>query len=86
MASYILRRLLGVIPVLVLVAIAAFLLIHLVPGDPALVMLGNDATPQQIQQLRTQLGLDRSLPEQFVFWLREVLRGNLGESFFLGAP
>ena len=86
MASYIIRRLLGVIPVLVLVAIAAFLLIHLVPGDPAMVMLGNDATPQQIQQLRTQLGLDRSLPEQFVLWLREVLRGNLGESFFLGRP
>jgi len=86
MTSYIIRRLLGVIPVLVLVAIAAFLLIHLVPGDPAMVMLGNDATPQQIQQLRTQLGLDRSLPEQFVLWLREVLRGNLGESIFLGRP
>jgi len=86
MTSYIIRRLLGVIPVLALVAIAAFLLIHLVPGDPALVMLGNDATPQQILQLRTQLGLDRSLPEQFVLWLREVLRGNLGESFFLGRP
>jgi peptide/nickel transport system permease protein len=51
-----------------------------------MVMLGNDATPQQIQQLRTQLGLDRSLPEQFVLWLREVLRGNLGESIFLGRP
>jgi peptide/nickel transport system permease protein len=51
-----------------------------------MVMLGNDASPQQIQQLRTQLGLDRSLPEQFVLWLREVLRGNLGESFFLGRP
>ena len=86
MTSYIIRRLLGVIPVLALVAIAAFLLIHLVPGDPALVMLGNDATPQQILQLRTQLGLDRSLPEQFVLWLREVLQGNLGESFFLGRP
>jgi peptide/nickel transport system permease protein len=49
-------------------------------------MLGNDATPQQIRQLRTQLGLDRSLPEQFVLWLGEVLRGNLGESFFLGRP
>jgi len=86
MTSYIIRRLLGVIPVLALVAVAAFLLIHLVPGDPALVMLGNDATPQQILQLRTQLGLDRSLPEQFVLWLREVLQGNLGESFFLGRP
>jgi peptide/nickel transport system permease protein len=86
MMSYILRRLLGVIPVLVLVAIAAFLLIHLVPGDPAMVMLGSDASPQQIQTLRAQLGLDRSLPEQFIVWLRHVLRGNLGDSFFLGRP
>ena len=86
MTSYILRRLLGVVPVLILVAIAAFLLVHLVPGDPALVMLGSDASPQQIQTLRTQLGLDRPLPEQFVIWVREVMRGNLGESFFLGRP
>jgi peptide/nickel transport system permease protein len=69
-----------------LVAVAAFLLVHLVPGDPALVMLGSDASPQQIQTLRTQLGLDRPLPEQFVIWVREVMRGNLGESFFLGRP
>jgi peptide/nickel transport system permease protein len=86
MSLYIARRLLGVIPVLILVAIAAFLLIHLVPGDPAMVMLGSDASPQQVQTLRMQLGLDRSLPEQFIVWLRHVLRGNLGESFFLGRP
>jgi peptide/nickel transport system permease protein len=86
MAAYILRRLFGVVPVLVLVALGSFLLVHLVPGDPAMVMLGSDATPQQIQAVRTQMGLDRSLPEQFVVWVREVLRGNLGESFFLGRP
>jgi peptide/nickel transport system permease protein len=86
MTSYIIRRLLGVVPVLILVAVAAFLLVHLVPGDPALVMLGSDASPQQIQTLRTQLGLDRPLPDQFVIWVREVMRGNLGESFFLGRP
>jgi len=83
---YVLRRLLGIVPVLVLVALGSFLLVHLVPGDPAMVMLGSDATPQQIQMLKTQMGLDRSLPEQFVVWVREVLHGNLGESFFLGRP
>jgi len=86
MALYVMRRLAGVVPVLGLVALGSFLLVHLVPGDPAMVMLGNDATPQQIQQLRAQMGLDRSLLEQFVVWVREALRGNLGESFFLGRP
>jgi peptide/nickel transport system permease protein len=86
MLLYIVRRVAGVVPVLVLVALGSFLLVHLVPGDPAMVMLGSDATPQQVEQLRTQMGLDRSLPEQFVLWVREALRGNLGESFFLGRP
>ncbi len=86
MTVYVIRRLLGIVPVLILVAMGSFLLVHLVPGDPAMVMLGNDATPQQIQALRTQMGLDRSLPEQFVLWVGQVLRGNLGESFFLGRP
>jgi peptide/nickel transport system permease protein len=86
MAVYAIRRVAGIVPVLILVAIASFLLVHLVPGDPAMVMLGSDATPQQIQALRTQMGLDRSLPEQFALWVQQVLRGNLGESFFLGRP
>lgn len=71
---------------LALVAVTSFLLVYLVPGDPAMVMLGSDATPQQLQSLRAQMGLDRSLPEQFVLWLGQALRGNLGESFFLGRP
>jgi peptide/nickel transport system permease protein len=86
MILYVTRRLFGVIPVLILVALGSFLLVHLVPGDPAMVMLGSDATPQQIQALRTQMGLDRSLPEQFLIWMRQALRGDLGESFFLGRP
>jgi peptide/nickel transport system permease protein len=86
MILYLVRRLLGIVPVLALVAVTSFLLVYLVPGDPAMVMLGSDATPQQIQALRTQMGLDRSLPEQFVLWLGQALRGNLGESFFLGRP
>jgi peptide/nickel transport system permease protein len=86
MAAYVFRRLLGIVPVLLLVAMGSFLLVHLVPGDPAMVMLGSDATPQQIQALKTQMGLDRPLPEQFALWGGQVLRGNLGESFFLGRP
>ena len=86
MTAYVARRFLGVIPVLALVAVTAFLLIHLVPGDPAVVMLGNEATAAQLQNLRVQLGLDRSLPEQFLLWLGQVLRGNMGDSFFLGRP
>ena len=86
MTVYVIRRLLGVIPVLALVALGSFLLIHLVPGDPAVIMLGNEANPVQLETLRTQLGLDRSLPEQFILWLGQALRGNLGESFFLGRP
>ena len=86
MTAYVLRRLLGVIPVLALVGLGSFLLIHLVPGDPAMIMLGNEANPAQLETLRTQLGLDRSLPEQFILWLGQALRGNLGESFFLGRP
>ena len=86
MFVYLLRRLFWVVPVLVLVAVTTFLLVHLVPGDPAMVMLGSDATPQQLQALKTQMGLDRSLAEQFVLWLGQALRGNLGESFFLGRP
>jgi peptide/nickel transport system permease protein len=86
MLIYILRRVVGIVPVLALVALGSFLLVHLVPGDPAMVMLGSDATPQQIQSLRAQMGLDRSLPEQFVIWVGQSLHGNLGESFFLGRP
>ena len=86
MATYVLKRLLGIFPVLVLVALGSFLLVHLVPGDPAMVMLGSDATPQQIQALRAQMGLERTLPEQFVIWVGQAVRGNLGESFFLGRP
>lgn len=86
MFAYFIKRLFGVVPVVVLVAITSFLLVYLVPGDPAMVMLGSDATPQQLQALRAQMGLDRSLPEQFVLWAGQALRGNLGESFFLGRP
>jgi len=66
--------------------IMAFTLIRLIPGDPAVVLLGLEATPDAVDQLRERLGLNQPLPVQFGFWLREVLRGELGRSYFLREP
>lgn len=74
------------IPTLVIVAMISFLLIHLVPGDPAIAMLGGDATPEQLSALRRDMGLDQPLFYQFVAWCSRVLRGNLGQSYYLGRP
>ena len=86
MGAYIIRRVLSLIPVLSLVAVISFLLIHIIPGDPAAVMLGTDATPQEIAKLREDLGLNVPLHVQFYRWISKVLRGDLGDSFFMGRP
>ncbi len=83
MLWYALHRLLALIPVLLVVAVVVFCLVHLTPGDPALVILGDNALPADVLALRTQLGLDKPLPEQFWLWFSQVLRGNLGHSLFL---
>jgi peptide/nickel transport system permease protein len=69
--------------VLLVVGAAAFLLLHLIPGDPALVMLGPDATATQVGRLRHELGLDRPLAVQLALWFGRLLRGDLGDSIFL---
>jgi peptide/nickel transport system permease protein len=74
------RRLALMLPVAFLVSVAVFGLIHLTPGDPALLALGEDASPQQVVELRHELGLDRSVPEQYVYWVGRVVRGDLGRS------
>ncbi len=81
MGAYILRRLLVAIPLLLVVSIVVFLLMQLTPGDPAVLMLGQDATPQSIAQLRNQFGLDLPLPQQYLLFLENLLRGDLGRSF-----
>lgn len=81
MGAYILRRLLVAIPLLLVVSIVAFLLMQLTPGDPAVLMLGQDATPQSIAQLRHQFGLDLPLPQQYLLFVENLLRGDLGRSF-----
>lgn len=86
MTTYILRRLLALIPVLLVVGVVVFFLIHLTPGDPAAIMLGDAATPQQVAQLREELGLDRPLMVQFFVWFGQVLTGNLGQSIYSGEP
>lgn len=86
MLAYIIRRIVMLVPVLLVVGVVVFALVHITPGDPAAVMLGQNATGEQIEQLRAQLGLDRPVLEQFVEWFGGVLRLDFGESIFLGMP
>jgi peptide/nickel transport system permease protein len=83
---YLLRRVLAVIPVMIIVATLAFVLIHLAPGDPASVIAGPYATPDDVAKLRSQLGLDEPLPMQLLHWYGRLLTGNLGDSIFLRRP
>ncbi|MDQ7857191.1 MAG: ABC transporter permease [Armatimonadota bacterium] len=86
MAAYIARRLLALAPVLLIVATVGFFLIYLTPGDPAAVMLGPDATDEDLATLRQIMGLDRPLLVQLGRWYARVLRGDLGYSIFLQRP
>lgn len=84
MIGFVIRRLLQTILVLFLVTIVAFLLIHLIPGDPAVNMLAENATQEQIEALRKQLGLDQNLITQYTRWLWNVARGDFGRSIIYG--
>jgi peptide/nickel transport system permease protein len=84
--SYLFNRLLGLIAVMFLVATIVFVIIRVTPGDPAAVMLGPEASQQDIASLRTRLGLDQPLPLQYVTWLGQLARGDLGQSIFLNKP
>ena len=86
MRGYAIRRTLTVIPVLLGVSILVFSFIHLIPGDPAITMLGERATPERVAQVRRQLGLDRPLYEQYAIYLGKVVRGDLGVSIVRGDP
>lgn len=82
MRKYILKRLLSMIPAVFVVSVVIFLIIHLTPGDPAAVMLGDQADPEAIAALREALGLNAPLPVQYLHWLGGVLRGDLGQSLY----
>lgn len=86
MALYVTKRLLSLIPVLFVVSVAIFLIIHLTPGDPAASILGMEASEEEIARLNAQLGLDRPLPEQYARWVAGLFRGDLGDSIFMRMP
>ncbi len=86
MAGFILRRLLSTIPVMLVVAIVVFLLLHLSPGDPAAIIAGDNATDADIEAVRATLGLDKPLLTQFFLWLGALLHGDLGASVFNKIP
>jgi peptide/nickel transport system permease protein len=86
MLRFILRRLILLVPVILIVGTVVFVLIHLTPGDPAAVILGPDATADQIESLRDRLGLNEPLYIQYVEWFAGAIRLDFGESIFLGQP
>lgn len=86
MLLYLIRRLLLMLPILLLVTIFAFGLVHFVPGDPAQVILGAEATPDAVAALRVKLGLDRPVYIQYLSWLGGVVTGDLGKSLVDNRP
>lgn len=86
MISYIIKRLIALIPVLIGVALVVFLIIHLIPGDPAQTMLGERASPEAIEHLRESMGLNEPLYMQFYDFFRDLLRGDLGRSIMSNNP
>jgi peptide/nickel transport system permease protein len=86
MGRYIGRRLLNLIPVLLGITLLVFAFLHLIPGDPAVVMAGERATPEQVAALKEQLGLNQPLPLQYLVFLGNLLRLNFGTSIISGVP
>ena len=86
LAAYVVRRLLQMLLVVFGVTILVFFLIHLVPGDPARSMLGVHATPQRVQLLHEEWGLDKPLPVQYERFMKRLVQGDLGKSLFFDVP
>ncbi len=86
MLSFTFQRLLQLIPVLIGISIVVFCIIYAIPGDPAQTILGPDATQESIEKLRDEMGLNESLPKQYISYVKDILTGNLGTSFRSGNP
>jgi peptide/nickel transport system permease protein len=86
MLIFVVQRALQAIPVVILASIGVFLLLHLLPGDPAQVMAGSDTSPQTLEAIREDLGLNEPLPVQYLVWVEHVLRGDLGKSILSKIP
>jgi glutathione transport system permease protein len=84
--QYLIKRLLGLLPTLLIVGVLVFMFVHLLPGDPARLAAGPDATPETVALVRQDLGLDKSLPEQFVRFAGGVLHGDFGKSLRTKRP
>jgi peptide/nickel transport system permease protein len=83
MLQYLTRRVLSLIPVLIVVSVLIFTLIHLIPGDPARVMLGDRATEKEVERLREELGFNEPLYKQYFNWVKGIFRGDFGRSVFI---
>lgn len=83
MVRYIGKRLLSAIPVLFIVSIVVFMIIHLTPGDPARVMLGDQALEQDVEALREQMGLNEPIITQYINWIKGIFHGDFGTSIFM---
>jgi peptide/nickel transport system permease protein len=86
MVSYVIRRLLQLVIVLLGVSLITFIILYAVPGDPAAMVAGKGATPQKIADIRVRLGLDKPIPVQYVLYVGRILHGDLGESYYLQQP
>jgi len=86
MTAYIGKRLLAAIPVILGLSVIVFLVMKLIPGDPAQALLGSYATPANVERINRALGLDRSWPEQYVIWIGNLLQGDFGRSYILNRP
>ena len=86
MLAYTFKRLLALVPTLLAASVLVFAFIRLIPGDPAAVLLGDSATPEEVAVLQHQMGLHQPLPVQYFLWLGNLLRGDLGTSIFFQVP
>src|SRR6202035_1547107 len=86
MFGYLIRRILAAIPVMAVVALFVFLLLRLTPGDPAAILAGDNATPEQLERIRASLGLNQPLYTQFFTWIGRLLHGDLGVSLISNVP
>ena len=86
MFAYFLRRVAATIPVVLMVALFVFSLLYIAPGDPAAIIAGDQATPEDVERIRASLGLDRPFLVRFFEWLWHVVQGDLGTSIFTNLP
>ncbi|MDO6457988.1 ABC transporter permease [Celeribacter halophilus] len=86
MGSYILKRLISAVPVLFGITVIVFLIMSMIPGDPATAILGSYATPENVEKLNRDLGLDKPLVQRYFIWLGNMLTGDFGRSFSLNRP